>query len=1191
MNNKLCYPWKSRCGYFLLACAMATSASYGQDSANDVEEEVFELSPFEVTADESTGYVATSTLAGSRIRTDLKDVGSAISVVTEEFLKDTGAVNNETLLQYTPSTEVSGLAGNFAGLGNGNALDDTSQRMAPHESTRVRGLSQADNTRDFFLTGVPWDSYNVGRVDLQRGPNAILFGIGAPAGIINTSVNSAHFENEGSVEVRFGSYGSTRLSLDKNFVILEDELALRVSVLDSNTKYQQDPAFNEDQRIFTAVRYEPKFLQSESMSTQLNVKYENGQIDANRPRIMPPGDLISPWWTNADLAAVRQAGGMNPLTLGESDGPTIAALRAAGDLGAGIRGDNSKYFNKAVGAFGRNYGGIVAVFDDPTSGEHSLMTTDISKNVTSVVTLPWTIMSGVIGRKDLEGTLQTADNYDFYKDERLQDTSIFDFRNKLIDGPNKSEWSNFDVLNASFSQTFLNNKVGYDLAVYEESLDRGQTNLTSDFGQAITIDLNNHLVDGSVNPNYGRAAMISDQFANNSYDSERSAQRLTLFGEFDAVDSMGDSALSNFIGRHVFTGLLSNDEHQWENRNWFRYAAPLEYGLEYIGGDPLLRNRTVNVLTYLSDNIADRSSIRGANIGRLYAPQIPKNGPLPVFDLTWNSDVDPDAVWVNQYGDESTQAQNPANYLGWNGSDYMLDLISDVEGDRDLLTTNASLNKTKTESWALNWQGYFLNGHVVPSIGIRHDEQESYSLGGGDLPRRANGSDTIAVESPDYRLPYSPDVIVADDSESYSMVVHVPDAWTEALPWDTGISFSYNKSENFQPSAGRIDVYGNPIASPKGSTEDYGFRISMLEDRISFRATWYETDVSDAKLDSFGGAYMIWGAEAWGYGFARGNLLRANVGGWANYTEGYDPLGIAGDETPEDGWSDEDIAYAQAVGDAITQAYMDTRLEDSWYKLWAIDIASADQGNFIAGSEPNGFTVTGDTHSEGLELEFAAQPTNNWNITANASKTEAQRINMAGSLVEWTENRYEIYNTPVMLDGEQVGVVGDVRFWNGGYNPNETLLGKFTREYMSGYWLYRMQEGANVPELRPWRFNLITNYSFEDGALGGLNIGGAYRWQDGQVVGYPILDGATIDDPRAFDLTDPYTSPAEKNIDMWVGYSRPLNDRVDWRIQLNVRNVLDDDDLIPITVQPDGSPAAVRIPEGRTWQISNTFTF
>ena len=62
----------------------------------------------------------------------------------------------------------------------------------------MRGLASADNTRDFFVTDIPWDSYNVDRIDIQRGPGSILFGLGSPAGIVNASMNSAGFRNKGS---------------------------------------------------------------------------------------------------------------------------------------------------------------------------------------------------------------------------------------------------------------------------------------------------------------------------------------------------------------------------------------------------------------------------------------------------------------------------------------------------------------------------------------------------------------------------------------------------------------------------------------------------------------------------------------------------------------------------------------------------------------------------------------------------------------------------------------------------------------------------------------------------------------------------------------------------------------------------------------------------------------------------------
>jgi hypothetical protein len=63
----------------------------GQSSpvAEPSDEEVVVLSPFEVTAADNTGYLATTNLAGSRMQTEIRDVGAALSVVTASFLKDT----------------------------------------------------------------------------------------------------------------------------------------------------------------------------------------------------------------------------------------------------------------------------------------------------------------------------------------------------------------------------------------------------------------------------------------------------------------------------------------------------------------------------------------------------------------------------------------------------------------------------------------------------------------------------------------------------------------------------------------------------------------------------------------------------------------------------------------------------------------------------------------------------------------------------------------------------------------------------------------------------------------------------------------------------------------------------------------------------------------------------------------------
>ena len=80
------------------------------------------------------------------------------------------------------------------------------------------------------------------------------------------------------------------------------------------------------------------------------------------------------------------------------------------------------------------------------------------------------------------------------------------------------------------SRTNTRYRVGFEAAYDRQNYERGQRNMMSDFGQAITIDINRFLPDGTPNPNLGRPAVVSDAFANNSYESKRESKRITAFG-------------------------------------------------------------------------------------------------------------------------------------------------------------------------------------------------------------------------------------------------------------------------------------------------------------------------------------------------------------------------------------------------------------------------------------------------------------------------------------------------------------------------------------------------------------------------------------------------------------------------------------------------------------------------------------
>jgi len=151
MNSNLSHPFRLLLSVVVLPIVF-TGMAHAQD---DSEEDVFTLSPFTVDASENTGYRATSTLAGTRLKTEIKDIASAISVYTEEFLEDTAATNAEELLVYSAGTEVPGLSGNFANVvpqGGAATIEDDNSRRRPQDNTRVRGLAAADLSRVYFAS-------------------------------------------------------------------------------------------------------------------------------------------------------------------------------------------------------------------------------------------------------------------------------------------------------------------------------------------------------------------------------------------------------------------------------------------------------------------------------------------------------------------------------------------------------------------------------------------------------------------------------------------------------------------------------------------------------------------------------------------------------------------------------------------------------------------------------------------------------------------------------------------------------------------------------------------------------------------------------------------------------------------------------------------------------------------------------
>lgn len=247
-----------------------------QSKDND---QVIELSPFQVDGSGDVGYLAGSTLAGTRLNSNLTDVAAAISPFTKEFMEDIGADSMEQLLTYSNNTTRL----------DSTELANDNQVIEFEFQFNVRGLP-ASRARNYFAWDViSMDNFNVERVDESRGPNSILFGVGSAGGVINTSTKQARFTEINEVQFMVGSNSQVRGAVDFNRVLIEDKLAIRFNAMwdeDESWRYFE---FKNQKRFHLASTWRA------GAKTTIRGEIEWGEVKDNLGRAYLGVDYVTDW--------------------------------------------------------------------------------------------------------------------------------------------------------------------------------------------------------------------------------------------------------------------------------------------------------------------------------------------------------------------------------------------------------------------------------------------------------------------------------------------------------------------------------------------------------------------------------------------------------------------------------------------------------------------------------------------------------------------------------------------------------------------------------------------------------------------------------------------------------------------------------------------------------------------------------
>jgi len=263
-----------------LVCSLSGWAQQSPRATPVAETEpVLELTPFEVNASADDGYRVTNALSGTRFNTNLLDLPKAVDVVSSEFMKDIGAIDLASAMQYTAGVNQDGPPG---------ADDITGGRFT------VRGFSSDTRYRNGYATSFIVDPILLERIEIIKGPSSVFSGPIEPGGTLNYITRRPPAQRTTNLNLRYESYDRYRAQIvDGGPINRAKTLSYRVAGVYEDFGSYQDFARRERYVLAGTLLWRP----NRRTTVQTDLQY----IDN---RIVPAADV--PYFNTKTVGGVVQ---------------------------------------------------------------------------------------------------------------------------------------------------------------------------------------------------------------------------------------------------------------------------------------------------------------------------------------------------------------------------------------------------------------------------------------------------------------------------------------------------------------------------------------------------------------------------------------------------------------------------------------------------------------------------------------------------------------------------------------------------------------------------------------------------------------------------------------------------------------------------------------------------------------------
>jgi len=420
--------------------AMLSASAFAQPA---FAEEVFDVEAYDdsrtiIVTGVSDGYLATNTVTATKTDTPLMNIPQTINVVTRDQLDDQAHHSLADILRYVPGTTV--------GQGEGN-----------RDQITLRGQN---TTADFFLDGVRDDVqyyrglYNIERVEILKGPYALIFGRGGGGGIINRVQKSPLSDDiiyAGQASIN--SFGAYDISADVN-APLSDLAAVRINAVYENLDSHRDFVGGERYAWNPYVAF--KLNDAWKLGLSYEYVHDNRTTDRGIPSIATAAGQ-----PNRPIAGYRdQFFGVPDVNYTQLQAH-IAKLRLDGALASNVSfsgtilyGDYDKiylnvYPNGAVTA--QNGTVALAAYSDPTQRE----------NFIAQANLVWDVETGALTHKILVGSEYGDQKSANRRFNGTLSTPTISLANPLFPTVNFNALSRDTVSDVKFFSTYVQDQISF----------------------------------------------------------------------------------------------------------------------------------------------------------------------------------------------------------------------------------------------------------------------------------------------------------------------------------------------------------------------------------------------------------------------------------------------------------------------------------------------------------------------------------------------------------------------------------------------------------------------------------------------------------------------------------------------------------------------------------------------------------